>query len=469
VIRPRDRALGHCRDRAWPITVLLVGYPLWWALGIADFMWIILAVPMASRMIGWRVRGSRAVRVPEGFGIWLLFLVCAVAGGAVLGVSAPGTVTSSVTNRVLSYTDRTAAYVGITILLLYAGNLTEAELPRRRLVRMLGLVAVYATVGGVAGMLRPHLQFSSPLELLLPNRLQSNAFIHAVTHPGLAQVQNVLGGANARPKAPFDYTNTWGNCLTLLMPWLVVGWWLGGTRRQRMFVASIVVAACVALLYSLNRAAWAGTGLSFLFVALRLGWQHPRTLVVWLSAGLVVIAVALVATPLPGIVASRIAHPESNGLRATLSRLAVTDAIASPVIGYGDTRKQLGALKTIARGPTSNCPLCGQQDVGSTGQLWLLLVTNGLLGTALYITFFCVGIWKFRRDRTPYGQAGILVLGLSLLYMFTYDAVPAPLGFTMLAYALLWRSDMDRRRQRPRRSLRAPAHRPARRLTGTIA
>jgi hypothetical protein len=85
--------------------------------------------------------------------------------------------------------------------------------------------------------------------------------------------------------------------------------------------------------------------------------------------------------------------------------------------------------------------------VGSTGQLWLLLICSGFVGAVVYVGFFAVGTWHFRRDRTPYGQAGVLILVLSLLYLFTYSALPAPLGFTMLAYALLWRNELDRRRQ----------------------
>ena len=38
-------------------------------------------------------------------------------------------------------------------------------------------------------------------------------------------------------------------------------------------------------------------------------------------------------------------------------------------------------------------------------------------------------------------MAGLLVIGLSFLYMLTYVSVTAPLEFTMLAVALLWRND----------------------------
>ena len=120
------------------------------------------------------------------------------------------------------------------------------------------------------------------------------------------------------------------------------------------------------------------------------------------------------------------------------------DAAASPVIGYGDTRQERGSPTSIAVGPSPKCPTCGQLAVGSTGQLWLLLVCSGFVGAALYLGFFGYGVWRFRHDTSPYGIAGVLVLLLSFVYMFTYDAVGAPLGLTMLSYALLWKSHIYR-------------------------
>src|SRR5262249_24493086 len=153
--RARGRLRQLTRGPAWPVTYLLLGYPLWWALGIADFMWIILAVPMIARMAAWRSRGNRPIRVPPGFGLWLVFLVIVVAGIATITLTAPGTVPSPVSHRVLSYVNRTAGYLADTVLLLYAGNLTERELPRRTFAGMLGFVGILAVVGGIAGMLMP--------------------------------------------------------------------------------------------------------------------------------------------------------------------------------------------------------------------------------------------------------------------------------------------------------------------------
>jgi len=155
-------------------------------------------------------------------------------------------------------------------------------------------------------------------------------------------------------------------------------------------------------------------------------------------------ALLVVATPLRGVVTSRLHHGRSNNLRANLSSLAIHDGLASPVIGFGDTRQEEGSPNSIAIGPSLKCPTCGQLEVGSTGQFWLLLVSDGALGAALYVGFFGYGIWYYRQDRSPEAFVGVLVLLLSFVYMFTYDAVGAPLGLTMLSYALLWKSHIYR-------------------------
>ena len=165
--RQKDWLASH---PAWPVTALLAGYPIWWALGLADESVIILAIPMLLRMRAWPKSG-RPIKVPPAFGLWLLFLVCVTAGIATLGLSAPDTVVSALSNRILSFADRGLTYAGLTVILLYAGNLTEAELPRRRLAWLLGLVGIYATIGGLGGVLAPTFEFTSPMAYVLPHSL----------------------------------------------------------------------------------------------------------------------------------------------------------------------------------------------------------------------------------------------------------------------------------------------------------
>ena len=297
-------------------------------------------------------------------------------------------------------------------------------------------------------MLMPHFGFASPLFLLLPKSFQANAFVQAAAHPALTQVQNVLGTPGGRPKAPFDYTNLWGECLTILLPFLLAWAWTG-TRRQRLFAAAVAVIAMGPLLYSLNRGVWIGVILAVIYLAVRLAARGKTALLGGIGLAAVLAVVVILFTPLNSIVAGRLENGKSNNLRSHLNTLAITDAIASPIIGYGDTRQEQGSPESIAVGPSAKCPVCGQLAVGSTGQLWLLFICDGLVGAALYLAFFGFGIWQFRRDRSPYGYAGVLVLLLSFWYMFSYDATGAPLGFTMLAYAVLWKNDQLRRQPVP--------------------
>jgi len=205
----------------------------------------------------------------------------------------------------------------------------------------------------------------------------------------------------------------------------------------------------IVLIYSLNRGLWLGVGFAVVYCGVRLAARGKIGVLGVLAAGLVVVVVLVLVSPLQGVITQRLANGKSNTIRSTLSHQAAVDSLASPVLGFGGTRKRQGSANSITSGPTAQCPNCGQQEVGSTGQLWLLLITSGIVGTLLYLWFFARVAWAYRRDRTPYGMAGELILLLSFVYLLTYDALPAPLGIMMLAIGLLWRNDQHLGEQQP--------------------
>jgi hypothetical protein len=425
----------------WPLVIMLGAYPVLWALGLAGFIFIILAIPLVARLYSWHSSG-RKVRVPPGFGIWLLFLVVVLTGVFTLKLSAPDTVTTPLSHRLIAFADRSANYLAVTVLLLFAANLTEQECSRRRLAGLLGLLGVYTVAGGVAGMIAPHVQFTSPLAYVLPHSITQNTLLQSWMHPGLSQIQGVLGAPRGRPKAPFDYTNEWGNSIALLLPWLLV--W-ARTRRQRHWVLAITGVAIVPIIYSLDRGTWLAVAFCIVYLAVRLATRGRLALLGTVCAGTALLGLLVLVTPLHDVIHQRLSssHHNSNDIRSTLDRLAIQAGEASPLIGYGDLQHMRGSPQSIAVGPNPNCITCGQLEVGSTGQLWLLLITDGILGTVLYLGFFAYGAWRFRRDTTPYGMAGVLVLLLTFVFMIAYNAVVAPLAFTMLSYALLWRNERE--------------------------
>ena len=191
-------------------------------------------------------------------------------------------------------------------------------------------------------MVAPHFHFTSPLADVLPRSMQSNTLIQAALYPGFSQVTSLLGVTEGRPKAPFEYTNTWGECLTLLLPWLLVAWWSHGSRKQRKWVLVTAAAALIPLVYSLNRTVWVAIGLTAVYLAVRLAARGRLALLGLVCAGLALVGVAVVATPLQGLITSRLQHQQSNSIRGSLSVTALQDANSAPVIGYGDTQAPAG-------------------------------------------------------------------------------------------------------------------------------
>jgi hypothetical protein len=443
---PPPRRSWFSREPAWPLVALLVGWPLWWALGLVAYIAVLLAIPMAWRMYIWSAREGRKIRLPPGFGLWMLFLLVMFAGVAMLKLNAPDTLPGGIlSHKVASWALRAVTYVAATITLLYAGNMRESELSRKRLAWLLGLVAVYTIVFGLAAVADPGFQFTSPLAKLVPNTIQqADVTIQAALHPAFAQKQTF--GGTGRIAAPFTYSNGWGENLAILLPWLIVGWCLLGTRRQRRIGTALVAISIVPVVFSFDRGLWVGLVLAAAYMVVRLSAKNPKLLLAFIGA-LVLVAVVVAASPLLGLITARVNRGSSDAGRTNQAVVALKGAVTSPVLGYGDTRREQGASNSIAIGKSASCPDCGNNSIGAHGQLWLLLFANGFVGTFFYLAFFGYGIWRFRRDKTAYGLAGELVLLLSFVFSFVYEAVGPTLTFTMLAYVLLWRNDMARQEE----------------------
>ncbi len=423
----------------WPLSGLLVLYPVWWALGMGTLIVFVMAVPMVVHLVR-----RRPIKVPPGFGIWLLFLLWVIASTTMLSFNPPGTLRGNASDRVISVAYNISGYAAATIILLYVGNLAERELPRLRVVRQLGLLFIVIVVGGIVGTFFATVDFTSPLELLLPDSVAQNTFVQSLVHPSAAQLQEVLGYTSPRPSAPFGYTNTWGNCLSLLLGWFIIGWLVKGGRGRRVLGSIILVIAAVPVVYSLNRGLWIGLGLSALYAAVRLAMRGKVAAIAAMMVGIVVAIVVFLASPLTTIVQGRLDNPQSNNIREFTTDATLEAASHSPILGFGSTRAATGSSQSIAVGKSADCPRCGNPTIGSNGQLWLLLIAQGFVGAALYIAFFVRSAWAYRRDTSSIGAAGLLTCVLPLFYMFIYNALVMPLLIALLSVGLLWRNDQER-------------------------
>ncbi|HEX4015982.1 MAG TPA: hypothetical protein VHX15_04535, partial [Frankiaceae bacterium] len=394
--------------------------------------------PMAYRL--WA--RPRRIRVPPFFGLWLALLVWVIAGGFMIGQHLPGTLSTS--GGFIGWGVRAANMLAATVVLLYVGNLREDELPARKVIRMLGFFFCVTVAGGVLGVLFGNFSFTSPFEMILPHGIRANYYVHQLIHPGFAQVQDILGKTSPRPKAPFAYTNNWGNNLALLMIWAVVAGWVLGSRRTRFWTVITLIVSAVPIIYSVNRGMWIGLGVSLLFVAFQLASRGRLGMLAGIAGIAVVTALLVTVTPLRSIVDARLSHGQSNTIRGSLNGAAFDAAVRSPIVGWGTTRSVLGSPDSIAIGKTSSCQTCGNAPIGSTGELWNILIANGFVGAGLYFGFIVLVAIRYRRIRAPEAVAARLVLYLAPFYAVFYSAVPTGLVITFISMALLWRMDPRR-------------------------
>lgn len=436
------RPTAPVRLPAWPLTGLLLLYPLWWALGLGVLIFPLLAVPMALLLL--RAHGGgRPIRVPPGFLLWLAFLAVLVVGLAALDADPAGTVPGAAADRLLGAVFRLVQYAALTVLLLYAGNLTDAELPVQRLVRLLGWLFVVTVAGGLLGVYAGHFEFTSPVELLLPERLRRDGFVQSLVHPYAAQLMDLVGQQSPRPAAPWGYTNTWGNNFCLLVVWFVAAVWGGATRtRTRLLALACLGISVIPVVHSLNRGLWIGLGVAAAYAGLRLALAGRLWVIGSVLAAGAVLAAALAVTPLGDVVDRRLDNGKSNGVRLYLTEQAVSGLRESPVIGFGSTRSTLGGRNSIAVGESADCERCGNFTIGGNGQLWQLLYAHGAAGVLAYLGFFGYALVRFRHDRSPIGLAASTALAGCFAAMFWYNALVTPLAFAFLAYALLWRNSI---------------------------
>jgi hypothetical protein len=405
---PRHPAPG------WPLAAYFVGYPLWWVLGVTQVACVVLAGVMAFELAR-----RRRVLVPLGFGIWMLFLVVTLAGPVVAQVVAPGTTPGFALNHYFGWAYRLSMLVTATVALVYV---TTLKLSAERVGRILSCMFVTIVAGGLLGVVAPHLNVPSLVELLLPRHLDANPFIHAEVHPTPAEVQDYIGDVRARPSAPFSYSNEWGLNFAVFLPFFVLTWFARDAGWRRVAAPFVLLVAVIPVVVSLNRGLWVALIVSAMFLAGRAAFRgHFRMLGLLLVTAIVVPAFILL-TPLKGVIEARFASHNSNEGRTNLQTLAVTDtADTSPLVGFGSTRRLQGSFHSISEGATTQCPRCAPPAVGTQGRLWTVIFLFGFAGMVLFLGFFLLTFLRHIRSRAPSADACLTVMLASLVTLPVYD------------------------------------------------
>ncbi len=432
------RVLGWFRRPGWPVALLFVGFPLWWILGVQEVVMVAIAIPMGVNLIK-----HPRVAWPSHFACWLLFLLWVVAGVFVLQANAPGAVPGVSHARYLTWAYRLSLYVSATVALLYVGN-NRDHLPAQRIYRILSWMFIFVVAGGLAGTFFPDVQLKSALELVLPRAIATQEFVHAQIHPNLAQVMTVLGHEAPRPSAPFTYTNTWGLAYLVLVPFFIKAW-TGRDSEWRRFLAPVILAlSAIPVIYSANRGMWLGLLVLGAFLAIRSALTGRPAILIAMVLALGIGGVGIALSPLGNVVQQRLtgdAH-NSNQARTNLASLTMTSMLEkSPIVGYGTTRQVQGNFNTIAGGSSAICDHCSPPSLGTQGQLWLILFTQGVIGAGFYITFIGLSFLRNVRSRSPSTTTALCVILAGFVTMPFYNSLGMGLLVIFIAIALVWREN----------------------------
>jgi polysaccharide biosynthesis protein PslJ len=394
----------------WPVLALFGAFPLWWALGLSSVIWILLAVPM----LAWLLARGR-VRVPKGFGLWLAFLFWMLLSATQLDEA----------RRWYAFSYRAVLYLSMTVLFIYVYNLPRSAVPARRIV--LALTLFWATVIGFGflALAMPEVRLTTPASMLLPDAIAANPFAQDMVSARLAQVQTFIGYALPRPAAPFTYTNEWGGAVGLLTPMALAGLGMLRSYLTRNLVRLLLVASLVPIVISANRGLWVGLGVGLVYAAVRVALRGNARALAAILGFLAVVAAVVAFTPLERYVGDRLAHPHSNERRESLTSQALRGGLERPLLGHG--------------GPRESPDLVNAPEIGTHGQVYLVLFSQGIPGLAFFCGWWLWALWLSSRGATGPPLWCHVMLFIGVLEFAFYDMMPTQLHLMMAVAAVAWR------------------------------
>ncbi|WP_130011472.1 O-antigen ligase family protein [Serinicoccus sediminis] len=394
---------------AWPLGALLAGYPVWWALGVVDFAWIIFA----ALQVLFLVQGG-AVRAPRWFGLWLAFLVWMT-----LSVTQLDTF-----SRLIGFGYRHLIYLSATVVFLYIYN------GRQRLHDrfMLGLITVYwliTVAGGFLGMLLPTTVVRTPLARVLPGFLLNNELVNHMVVRRFAQYDpNSFFGVDPRPSAPFLYTNNWGNAYSLMLPFVILYLLHVRGRRRFWLLLPVLPLSFIPAAATLNRGMFLGLAIAAVYLGVRYLLRGRPIVLISLTLASLLGLSAFAVSSFDEEISSRVQETSTTEDRAEIYIQTLRSVQENPILGLGAPR------------PSTNPNI---PPVGTHGQFWIVIHSHGLPAVTFFVGWFAFVFFSSLRRRDDVGTVANAVLLVALAEFFYYGFLPVGLMLTMISSALALR------------------------------
>ena len=393
---------------AWPVLVLLWGFPLWWVTGTTVIMAGILTVVMISYLvIGRTLPVLPGMAALAAFLVWVFACISMIDSG----------------ERLLGYFYRVTILIFVATAFVYTLR-SAGQLTRRRIISALTFIWFFIIVCGLAALVIPEVRLTTPVGLMLPDGLRDNSYVQDLFFPPMAEIQRPFGSPQTfiRPAAPFPYANSWGVAIVLLSP-VAVACFLQA-RHVLLRVAILVgfVAMIPPSIATGNRGMFGALAISGTYVVIRMAVRNRAA---------------------PG---AEPGHPGSGRCRG-VDRLRDCWNASRPASSTA-TRSEPEPRCTSRRSQrTMESPLLGYgaprpsqlQDIslGTQGYVWMLMFSYGFVGLALFLTFLwgtTLRTWRVPGDvdlvlhsMLVAASVVIVVYGLDIMQLLTIMLVAAVL------------------------------------------
>lgn len=396
---------------------LIYGLPISWALGALPFAYMGIAVVMLALMAG-----PRPLQVAPGLGLYFAFLAWAAV--AAVNVQNLG--------QAIGFAWRLGDFVALGVIMIYYANARQA-LTSNDILN--GLVFIWGVVVflGAAATLLPDLRLTTPVGVLMPGGLTSNALVNELVFPRMAEVQQPWGVPEPfiRPAAPFPYTNSWGMAYALLTPVVSAVAIASHSRLRRNCLFTFLLVSAWPAIATSNRGMFLGLAVAIAYLIFRLALAG-RVLPAFI--GLLCASVGTAILVASGVVAQilgRQEYSDSTGTRSSVYQATYETTLESPLLGWANPKEVPGVDVAL----------------GTQGYVWTLMFCFGFVGLGLFVAFLLaiiVRTWRVYRVEHM-AMHGLLV---TAAFMMMYYGLGTTQLFIVLivAVTLLRKQDCGRTR-----------------------
>src|SRR5581483_6182568 len=401
---------------AWPLYTAFGLFPVWYLLGFGALIWFFLAIPMTFSLVA-----RSRVRLPKGFGLYMLFFIWMFA--TIVQLQGSGL------DRIFGFMYRAGLYYSAGVWCLYIYNAPKRLLPTNRVLKVMTWMWIVVVAGGWLGVISPNMEFTTLAQHLMPKGLLNNDLVYTLVHPKVADTQTFLGYPVPRPQAPFDFTNNWGGNFALLLPFVCALWGQMRTLTRRNTLRLIAAGSMIPVIFSLNRTLWLCLVVTLIYGGARFAARGKKGSFQLICAVAVLGFVLFNYGPTGKLISDRAKVAHSNQGRSILYNEAKDSVLKSPMMGYG--------------GPKPSVVNPNLPPVGTQGQFWLVFFSHGIPGAFFFVAYFVYATSRTRKAKTNAALWCHIVLLLAVVQMPFYGLLHMQMHILAVAFALACREMED--------------------------